>query len=221
MTESTSTTDCPACKGTVSLAARTCPHCGHPLDAPAVDAAGHVVGAAVRARVEGADIDWYMSHLYFVGRYFLAAVVPLLPLVWNLVVSITAGDSQVSEDAAQRSAAIPGSILWWLVLGLLVLVSLPLVGGAVVQRLSARYTLTHDGYVRERRGIFSRRTAELHVSDIRLVNLHQNLWQRIFGVGSLDISSAGHSGVEVQFIGIPNPDSAKERILDRAETSDD
>lgn len=221
MTESTSTIACPACQGTVSLAARTCPHCGHPLDAPAVDASGKVVGAAVRARVEGADVDWYMSHLYFVGRYVLAGVLPLLPLIWNLVVSIMAGGSQAAEDAAQTSATIPGSILWWIVLALLVAASLPMVASAIIQRLSARYTLTHDGYVRERRGIFSRRTAELHVSDIRLVNLHQNLWQRIFGVGSLDISSAGHSGVEVQFIGIPNPDAAKERILDRAETSDD
>jgi hypothetical protein len=215
------TTGCPACGGTVSYLANTCPHCGHPLDLAAIDASGATVGQPLRARVEGPDQNWHMSHLYFVARYVLAAVVPLLPLVWNLVVSITAGDSAVAEEGAQRSAAIPGPYQWWAFLALLGLVGLPLVASAVIERLSSQYTLTHDGYVRERRGLFSRHTAELHVSDIRLVNVKQTLWQRLFGVGCLDISSAGHSGVEVQFVGVPDPQRIKERILDRAETSDD
>lgn len=213
------TTECPACKGLVSFAAHTCPHCGHPLDTAAVDSTGVVIGQAVRQRAEGVDQSWHMSHLYFVGRYVGAAIVPLLPPVVNLVVALSASDSAAAEEAVQQSVVIPNPWFWSAIL--LGVVSLPLVASAVIARLSSRYTLTHDGYVRERRGLFSRRTAELHVSDIRLVNLNQTIWQRMFGVGCLDISSAGHSGVEVQFVGIPDPERVKERILDRAESSDD
>ena len=219
MTEST--TACPACNGTVSYAAHTCPHCGHPLDHAAVDAAGAVTGAAVRERALGSDHTWYMSHLFFVGRYVGAAIVPLLPVVWNLVVSMLAAAPESGEVATSSSAQIPTPYQWYAAGGLLVLFSLPMVLSAIITRLASSYTLTHDGYVRERRGLISRQTSEIHVSDIRLVNLKQGIWQRLFGVGSLFISSAGLSGVEVKFIGIPDPEGAKERILDRAETSDD
>ena len=130
------------------------------------------------------------------------------------------GAAEAADAAASGGLAIPSPAVWYVCLALLA-VSLFLLGGALIDRLGRRYTLTHDGYVRERHSILTRKTAELHVSDIRLVNLRQSLWQRLFGVGCLDISSAGHSGVEVQFIGVPDAEQVKERILDRAETSDD
>jgi hypothetical protein len=216
MTETT--TACPACKGLVSFAAVECPHCGHPLDQPALTKGGQEAGAPVRQRTAAPDQSWHMSHLYFLGRYLLAIVVPVLPLLWNLAVFQFA---PASADGTASDASIPTGVLWRTVLILLGAVSLPLWLSAFVQRIAAGYTLTQDGYVRERRGIIARKTAEIHVSDIRLVNLHQSFWQRLFNVGSLDISSAGHSGVEVQFIGIPGPEAVKERILDRAEGSDD
>ena len=218
---SESTTACPACKGTVSFAAPICPHCGHPLDTAAVDSTGAVVGAAVRKRVEGEDLSWHMSHLFFFGRYLLAGLAPIAVIAWMIPVEPGAVDGTELASAEGEVEAGNTNLRWYVLLGSFALVSVPLVLSAIIERLSSRYTLTHDGYVRERRGLISRRTAELHVSDIRLVNLNQSLWHRIFDVGSLDISSAGHSGVEVQFKGIPDPDGVKERILDRAETSDD
>ena len=231
------TTNCPACEGLVSLAAPACPHCGHPMERAAPK--GSPTPIATNSRDEDEDANdhvWRMSHIYFVWRYVLAGVLPLLPLIWNLFLggggsestegsateggAAAEGATAASTEAASNGLAIGSPWLWYLCLALLA-VSAFLLVVALIQRLGTRYTLTHDGFVRERHGLLTRKTAELHVSDIRLVNLHQNVWQRIFGIGSIDISSAGHSGVEVRFVGVPDAEQVKERILDRAETSDD
>lgn len=218
MTEAT-TTECPACGGVVSLAAAACPHCGHPMDRPA-QREGDPAPA-----IDAEDQVWRMSHLYYAWRYVTALILPLLPLAWNLFLggggeAAAEGAAEAAEASSAGGLAIPSPAVWYVCLALLA-VSLILLGSALFDRFGRRYTLTHDGYVRERHGILTRKTAELHVSDIRLVNLRQSLWQRLFGVGCIDISSAGHSGVEVQFIGVPDAERVKERILDRADTSDD
>ncbi|QDU66585.1 PH domain-containing protein [Engelhardtia mirabilis] len=223
------TTNCPACDGLVSLAAPACPHCGHPMDRPASHGGAPPRAAAV---AEGTEHIWRMSHIYFVWRYILAAVLPLLPLIWNLLLGGGgAPGAEGTEGAAPAEGAVAAQTagsglqihspwVWYVCLGLLA-ISLFLLGGALIRRLGTRYALTHDGYVREQHGLLTRMTAELHVSDIRLVNLHQNVWQRIFGIGSIDISSAGNAGIEVRFVGVPDAEQIKERILDRAESSDD
>jgi hypothetical protein len=216
---SKATTDCAACGGTVAFAAPACPHCGQPLDQPAIDAEGNPLAPALRHRApSGTDRSWRISHVYFAARYLVAVCVPFLPVVWNLAVATPDAPEGATESA---SLAIPAPYTLYTALALVVLVSLPLVIAAALKRLSSRYSLSADGYLREARGLFARRTAELHVSDIRLVNLHQSLWQRLLDVGSLDISSAGNAGVEVRFEGIPAPEGVKRLIHQRAGTSDD
>lgn len=54
-------------------------------------------------------------------------------------------------------------------------------------------------------GIVSKYTNEVRLVDIRNVKVSQNVMQRLFNVGRLDVSTAGTSGVEISVRGIANP----------------
>jgi uncharacterized membrane protein YdbT with pleckstrin-like domain len=64
-----------------------------------------------------------------------------------------------------------------------------------------------------RKGILSRFTNDVYLTDIRNVQIYQSFWQRIGHVGSVAISSAGHEGIEIEVKGIPDPDRIK-KIID-------
>jgi uncharacterized membrane protein YdbT with pleckstrin-like domain len=63
-----------------------------------------------------------------------------------------------------------------------------------------------------RKGILSKFTNDVYLTDVRNVQIYQSFWQRVFGVGSVAISSAGNDGIEIEVKGIPNPDKIKEII---------
>lgn len=65
-----------------------------------------------------------------------------------------------------------------------------------------------------RKGILSKHINEVHHADVRNVQVSQGLFQRMFGVGAIGISSAGHAGVEIEVSGLPSPTKIKD-IIDR------
>lgn len=72
-------------------------------------------------------------------------------------------------------------------------------------------TVTSDR-VRLRKGILSKSVTEVWHRDVRNVQLNQTFFQRIFDVGTIGVSSAGQSGVEIAVSGIPDPGGVKELI---------
>jgi hypothetical protein len=62
-------------------------------------------------------------------------------------------------------------------------------------------------------GILSKSTNEMYHSDIRNVQVSANMFQRMLGVGTIAISSAGTGDIEIAVAGIPNPEKAKEIIF--------
>jgi membrane protein YdbS with pleckstrin-like domain len=65
-----------------------------------------------------------------------------------------------------------------------------------------------------RKGILSKHTNEIFLNDIRNVQISQSFFQRIFGVATIGISSAGQAGVEIICAGLRNPNKVKD-IIDR------
>jgi len=63
-----------------------------------------------------------------------------------------------------------------------------------------------------RTGILSKSITEVYHSDVRSIQVSQSLFQRILGVGSIGISSAGQSGIEIAADGIPDPNRVRELI---------
>lgn len=87
-----SVTACPACGGTVSVAAPTCPHCGHPMDH------AHAVGgtryAPLLKRGVARVIDLVI--VYIIGIIVIRLVFP--EIAWSLAFG--------SEEAANRAILV-------------------------------------------------------------------------------------------------------------------
>ena len=60
-----------------------------------------------------------------------------------------------------------------------------------------------------RKGILGKYTNDVLISDIRNVIVGQNVFQRIFGVGSIGVSTAAQSGLEIEVHGLPDPQRVK------------
>jgi len=92
-------------------------------------------------------------------------------------------------------------------LGLLIL------GWWWLQTRTAELTITNKRTT-QRRGLIAKNTTEVLHRDVRNIQVNQTAMQRIFGVGSVGISSAGQAGVEIQFTGVADPESVK-ALIDR------
>jgi uncharacterized membrane protein YdbT with pleckstrin-like domain len=83
-----------------------------------------------------------------------------------------------------------------------------------IQCLATSLVIT-DRRVTLRKGILSKYTNDILISDIRNVQVGQNLFQRIFGVGSVAVSTSGQSDMEIEVHGLPHPERIKAIINDR------
>jgi len=69
-------------------------------------------------------------------------------------------------------------------------------------------------------GIISRKTHEVSIRDIRSINMNQGIVERLFGLGSVQIGSAGTGGIEVEFKGIENPTRVRDGIRKTKDAAD-
>lgn len=63
-----------------------------------------------------------------------------------------------------------------------------------------------------RRGILAKSINEVWHRDVRNVQISQSFLQRIFGVGTIGVSSAGQAGMEIEVAGLPAPYKVKALI---------
>ena len=80
--------------------------------------------------------------------------------------------------------------------------------------LGTKLTVT-DRRTTLRKGVFSKHVTEVWHRDVRTVSLSQSFTQRILGVGTIGISSAGQGDVEISVAGLPNPEDIKSAIDSR------
>lgn len=71
------------------------------------------------------------------------------------------------------------------------------------------------GTIESCKGIIGREVQSIRVQDLRNVNVRQSFFQRVFGVGDIEFSSAGGAGVEVTFYGVTDPLGVKDRTMRR------
>lgn len=77
--------------------------------------------------------------------------------------------------------------------------------------LGTKLTITPER-ITLRSGLLSRSMSEVHTADVRNVMTSQTIFQRLFDVGSVGVSTAGQSGVEIMVGGIPAPLRVREII---------
>lgn len=69
-----------------------------------------------------------------------------------------------------------------------------------------------DWRVEVTRGLLSKHTNEVRYRDIRNFQVRQSFFNRLFGVGRVQISSAGQDDIEVDVGGVPSPYDLKDLI---------
>lgn len=73
-----------------------------------------------------------------------------------------------------------------------------------VKTLGAGLEITNKRTI-EVRGLLSRSTSEVMHDNIRNVRLTQTFWNRLCGVGRIEISSSGQDDLEIRMDGVPRP----------------
>lgn len=139
---------------------------------------------------ERVQLELRPSHLAFLGTWVLAAVLVVLA-------------------AAIFQSQLPlSSALGWLTSAVALVLT---VRALLIVAVGARWTMTHTTLM-QRLGILSRNTSEVELVDVRNVQVRQSLIDRILGLGSVLVSTAGQSGIEITIAGIRDPHGIADRI---------
>ncbi len=115
---------------------------------------------------------------------------------------------------------ILGSLTLWLTVdGWKTAIAIPLIlfGGLILlvqwlRKIGTTLTIT-DKRTILRKGIFSKYTTEIFHSNVRNIQLSQNLFQRIVGIGDMEIASAANVvGAEIVITGVTDPEKVRQLI---------
>lgn len=68
--------------------------------------------------------------------------------------------------------------------------------------------------VKSKVGVFNQKTNEVLLQDIRLLNVKHGFFERFFGLGTIEIGSAGTGQIEVMLIGIQDAERVRD-LVDR------
>lgn len=93
----------------------------------------------------------------------------------------------------------------------LVLVGIPFLVGSYLQYTNTNYVITNRGLY-SKSGVLSRDVQQIGFDKVQNTSYSQSALGSSFGYGSVDVSTAGGSGVELKFRSIPDPASVQELI---------
>ncbi|SHH61081.1 PH domain-containing protein [Halobaculum gomorrense] len=101
----------------------------------------------------------------------------------------------------------------------LVLVGIPIIAAAYLSRENTEYVITTEAlYVK--RGVVSRDVKRVGFEKVQDTSYAQDFFGTQFGYGSVDISTAGGSGVELSFDSVGDPKRIQEIVNERIRARD-
>ena len=118
------------------------------------------------------------------------------------------------EEILWASTPHKSSLVSALVIGIplsLVLIGIPILVGSYLSFKNTNYVVTTRGLYRKR-GIFSRDVKQIGFDKVQNISYSQGAVGSRLGYGSVEISTAGSSGVELRFRSIPSPAEIQELI---------
>jgi len=105
---------------------------------------------------------------------------------------------------------VSGLLLTVVLIGVLILVSVPF---AYLRIQNTDYVVTTESlYVKS--GVFSTNIETVDLDRIQNTEYNRSFWGKQFGYGSISISTAGSSGAEISFSGIPDAPTVRDRITE-------
>jgi len=129
-----------------------------------------------------------------------------LDLDW---LTLEEGESIQWSSTPHRYSVLPAFII-----GIplsLVLIGIPIVAASYLQYTNTNYVVTNRGLY-SKRGVLSRDVQQIGFDKVQNISYSQSALGSYFGYGSVDVSTAGGSGIELQFRSIPAPAAVQELI---------
>lgn len=121
------------------------------------------------------------------------------------------------EEVIWSSTPHRNSLLPALAVGLplsLVLVGVFIVASAYLQHKNTHYVITTDGLY-TKTGVLSRDVQKVEYDKVQNTSYRQSAVGSHFGYGSVDVSTAGGSGIEMHFANVPEPQRVQSLINER------
>jgi len=129
-----------------------------------------------------------------------------LDLDW---LTLEEGESIQWSSTPHRYSVLPAFII-----GIplsIVLIGIPIVAASYLQYTNTNYVVTNRGLY-SKRGVLSRDVQQIGFDKVQNISYSQSALGSYFGYGSVDVSTAGGSGIELQFRSIPAPAAVQELI---------
>lgn len=194
---------CPQCEAENPEDAPLCGLCGHLLNATApmagLSEAARKKEAAplqvIQKQTTMSDETLLTTKPDFRPTKVVGTAIVAVELVVGIVVGIVGGQTMNALIAT----------------GCAVAVTLCLIGGHWWRCFVTTLTITADRTIL-RTGRLDKTTTEVRHKDVRAMTINEPLFDRLFGLGSIEIYSAGHAGVEITVTGIPNPERIRKLI---------
>ena len=136
----------------------------------------------------------YITHPAWFNQWWQIALAVLLPFVF--ILAYLKGEQYFSVANLRVVFVVIGAVFVYLVTVVL------------YRRYSWRYLIDGET-IESREGVIARKVHSIRVRDLRNINVNQTFVQRLMGVGDVEFSSAGGSGIEVVFLGVNDPMQVK------------
>lgn len=126
-------------------------------------------------------------------------------------------DEEIIWSGKPHKSSLVPALIVGLPLALL-LVGILIIAAAYFNRENTQYVVTTDALYKKT-GIISRDVQRIDFGKVQNTSYSQGFFGSQFGYGSVDISTAGGSGVEMQIQSIPEPRQVQELVNRRIKTS--
>ena len=137
----------------------------------------------------------YLARPAWLNQWWQIAIAVLLPFVF--VLAYLKGHQYFSSENLR--------VVYVVIVAMFVY----LIAVVIYRRYSWAYTINGET-IESREGLIARKVKSIRIQDLRNINVNQSLWQRLMGVGDVEFSSAGGSGIEVVFRGVDKPLQVKQ-----------
>lgn len=202
------TIHCDNCERELELENKTagtkvaCPHCGDINRVP--EAAGAKPARADKAAAAGLPPDHGPEATVRTLRPCMVRARPLsFTGVALVMIAGMVGVVMGLTSEGREWLAILGGIIGVVGTGVLVVWWL--------KTMSASLVVTNKRTIMKK-GILARSSSEVVHDNIRNIQIDQTFWQRVWGVGSIGISSSGQDGIEIQLNDLKGPTDIRKVI---------
>ena len=132
----------------------------------------------------------YIARPAWLNQWWQIGIMFLMPVVF--VLALLKGHQYFSSENLRVAYVV------------IVAVFVYLITVVVYRRYSWAYKID-NATIESREGLDARNVKSIRIQDLRNINVNQSLIQRIMGVGDVEFSSAGGSGIEGVFRGVDKP----------------